>query len=293
MQIDGMLLAAVRCNPCKGGALLHSDTNTALTLRGVKRIVPVTNGVAVIAENSWYAMQALDAVIFEWGDAPYPDNQEAHWAAVAQSFTAENLDRVWRDDGDVTSILKTGQDIDVEYRAPYVAHQLLEPLSAVVRVTERSADVWAAHQMRRFVQQRVAETAGLKPQQVRFHNQFAGGSFGHRLEFDNIDRATEVAMQMKGIPVKLIFSREEDFAQDYPRQIAMARAQGRAQGGQVETLDLHIAPPSATRSQMGRVGLPMPGPDVQLEAGAWNAPYGLAHFRVSAYTVPELRPTSS
>lgn len=100
-------------------------------------------------------------------------------------------------------------------------------------------------------------------------------------------------MQIKGTPVKLTFSREEDFAQDYPRQIGVARATGQVQNGQVTALDLHIATPSAVRSQMSRVGMPVPGPDTQIAAGAWNAPYAIPHFRVSAYAVPELAPTSS
>ncbi|WP_299783203.1 molybdopterin cofactor-binding domain-containing protein [uncultured Roseobacter sp.] len=293
LQMEGMVFAAVRCNPHKGGALNGFEAAQALTLRGVQKVVPATGGVAVIAENTWYALQALDAIDYDWGPAPYPAEQADHWAAVAAAFSPDTLDRVWRDDGDASTATAEYSDIEVEYRAPYVAHQPLEPLSAVVRVTDDQAEVWAAHQMPRFVQKRVAEKTGLHPDQVLFHNQFAGGSFGHRLEFDNIDRATEVAMQLKGTPVKLMFSREEDFAQDYPRQIGMARARGQVEGGQVTALDLEIATPSAVRSQMGRIGVPAPGPDTQIAAGAWNLPYAIPHFRVAAYAVPELASTSS
>lgn len=293
LQMEGMVFAAVRCNPRKGGALNGFDASDALTLRGVQQVVPVTGGVAVIAENTWYALQALEAIDYDWGPAPYPAEQADHWAAVAAAFSPDTLDWVWRDDGNAGAMTAEHADIEVEYRAPYVAHQPLEPLSAVVRVTDDQAEVWAAHQMPRFVQKRVAEKTGLDPDQVVFHNQFAGGSFGHRLEFDNIDRATEVAMQLKGTPVKLMFSREEDFAQDYPRQIGMARARGRVGGGQVTALDLEIATPSAVRSQMGRVGMPVPGPDAQIAAGAWNLPYAITDFRVAAYAVRELAPTSS
>lgn len=293
LEIEGMVRAAVRCNPRKGGALNGYDAQVAETMRGVQQIVPVSGGVAVIAENTWYAMQALEAIDYDWAAAPYPAEQEDHWAAVAAAFTTDARDKVWRDDGDAAAAMAERADVTVEYRAPYVAHQPLEPLSAVVRVTDSRADVWVAHQMPRFVQQRVADLTGLSPEQVFVHNQFAGGSFGHRLEFDNIDRATEVAMQMQGTAVKLMFSREEDFAQDYPRQIGMARAKGRVENGRVAALDLQIATPSAVRSQMGRVGLPVPGPDPQIAAGAWNLPYAIPDFRVSAYAAPELAPTSS
>lgn len=293
LEIDGMVRAAVRCNPRKGGALRAYDASAAETMRGVQQILPVTGGVAVVAENTWYAFQALEAIDYDWGSAPYPAEQDAHWAALEAAFTEEALDRVWRDDGDAKGALAEGVHVAAEYRAPYVAHQPLEPLSAVVRVTDDRADVWVSHQMIRFVQQRVAERTGLTAAQVFVHNQVAGGSFGHRLEFDIIDRATEIAMQLKETPVKLIFSREEDFAQDYPRQIGMARARGRVEQGQVRALDLQIATPSAVRSQMGRVGMPVPGPDPQIAAGAWNLPYAIPDFRVSAYAAPELAPTSS
>ncbi|MBW4708220.1 molybdopterin-dependent oxidoreductase [Roseobacter sp. YSTF-M11] len=293
LQLDGMVFAAVRCNPRKGGGLKSFEAQAAASLRGVQRILRVTGGVAVIAENTWYAMQALDAIDYDWGEAPYPAEQADHWAAVAAAFSPDALDKVWRDDGDALAALKSDPDMSVTYKAPYVAHQPLEPLNATVKVTQDRAEVWASHQMPRFVQQRVAERTGLRPDQVVFHNQFAGGSFGHRLEFDNIDRATEIAMQLEGTPVKLTFSREEDFAQDYPRQIGMARATGKVRDGQVTALNLEIATPSAVRSQMGRVGMPVPGPDTQIAAGAWNMPYDIPDLRVAAYAAPELAPTSS
>lgn len=293
LQIDGMVRAAVRCNPRKGAALLGYDASAAETMRGVQRIIPVTGGVAVTAENTWYAMQALDAIEYDWAAALYPAEQADHWATLEAAFTEATMDKVWRDDGDAGAAVAARADMTAEYRAPYVAHQPLEPLSAVVQVTDKRADVWVSHQMPRFVQQRVSALTGLDDDQVFVHTQFAGGSFGHRLEFDNIDRATEIAMQLKGTPVKLMFSREEDFAQDYPRQIGMARAKGRVENGQVAAFDLHIATPSAVRSQMGRVGLPAPGPDPQIAAGAWNLPYAIPNFRVTAYAVPELAPVSS
>ncbi|MGC3936830.1 molybdopterin cofactor-binding domain-containing protein [Roseobacter sp. EG26] len=293
LQVEGMVLASVKCNPNKGGGLAGFDASAAETMRGVQRILPVKGGVAVVAENTWYAMQALDAIEYEWQPAPYPAEQEDHWAAVEGAFSPEYLDKIWRKEGDVDAVIGTEPDVAVEYRAPYVAHQPLEPLNAIVRVTDQRADVWASHQMPRFVQKRVADQTGLSPDQVFFHNQFAGGSFGHRLEFDSIDRATEIALHIKGTPVKLTFSREEDFAQDYPRQIGMARARGKVHNGQVAALDLEIATPSAVRSQMGRVGMPVPGPDTQIAAGAWNAPYEIPNFRVAAFAAPELAPTSS
>jgi isoquinoline 1-oxidoreductase subunit beta len=294
LVVEGMVHAAVKVNPRQGGQLIRYDDAKAKSLRGVKRIVPVTNGVAVVADNTWRAFQAAKAIECEWGPAPYPAEMEGHWSAVAASFTPERLDKEWRHDGNVEQALAQGQVIQAEYRAPYVAHQPLEPLNAIVKVGADGVDVWAAHQMPRFVQQKVAAATGHQPEQVRFHQQFAGGSFGHRLEFENVTLCAEIARQMPGTPVKLTYSREEDFAHDFPRQIGMARGKGVVKDGKVETCDLQIATVSSSASQSARLGQARPpGPDGQIASGAWNQPFAIPNFRLRAYKVPELAPTSS
>jgi isoquinoline 1-oxidoreductase beta subunit len=293
ITIDGTVYASVRTNPRKGGELVGYDASAAETMRGVKAIVPIKNGVAVVADNTWRAIQAVNAIDFDWGPAPYPAKMDAHWDKVAASFTEEFLDDEWRTDGDVDTALSSAETIDIECRAPYVAHQPLEPLNATVLVTDQGVEVWSGHQMPRFVQQQVAAIAEVEPTQVTFHNQFSGGSFGHRLEFEHLKQATEIAVTMPGTPVKMTYSREEDFLQDFTRQIAMSRAQGVVENGQVTALSLDIASPSVLGSQGARMGQSIPGPDAQIVAGAWNMPYDLPNLRVRGYRVPELAPISS
>ena len=293
LKVDGMVHASVRMNPRKGAPMIGFDASVAEGMRGVSRVIGLPYGVAVIADNTWRAFRALEEIEIDWDVAPYPAEQADHWAAVEASFTPERLDKEWRHDGDVDAALDGADVFEAEYRAPYVAHQPLEPLSAIVNVTTERVDIWASHQLPRFVQQRVAKKLGLEAEQIHLHNQHAGGSFGHRLEFHNIDVTVDVAREMPGTPVKLTFRREEDFAQDYTRQIGMARGRGAHAGGQVTALDLDIATVSASRSQSGRLGAPIPGPDTQIAAGAWNMRYGIPNLRVRAYAVPELAPTSS
>ena len=293
LKVEGMVQASVRMNPRKGGAMLGYDASAAEGMRGVSKVIALPYGVAVIADNTWRAFRALEEIEIDWDQAPYPAEQDDHWAAVAASFTAERLDREWRHDGDVDAALQGAEVIEAEYRAPYVAHQPLEPIGAIALVTAERVDIWAAHQLPRFVQQRVAKRLKMDAEQVFLHNQYAGGSFGHRLEFDNIDVAVDIAREVPGTPVKLTFRREEDFAQDYNRQIGMARGRGAVAEGKVTALDLDIATVSAARSQSNRLGAPVPGPDTQIAAGAWNMRYALPDLRVRAYAVPELAPTSS
>ncbi len=293
LAFSGMVYASVRVNPRKGGRMIAFDAAEAETMRGVKAIVPVENGVAAVADNSWRAFQAVNAIRIEWGPAPFPAGMSAHWAEVAASFVADRLDQEWRADGDVEAALSDDEVIEIENRAPYVAHQPLEPLNATVLITDDGVEVWTGHQMPRFVQQQVAGVAGVEADQVTFHNQFSGGSFGHRLEFEHLKQTAQIAMTMPGTPVKMTYSREEDFAQDFPRQIAMSRARGAVANGQVTALSLDIAAPSVLASQGVRMGQSLPGPDSQIVAGAWNMPYDIANLRVRGYRVPELAPVSS
>ncbi|MDM8165057.1 molybdopterin cofactor-binding domain-containing protein [Roseovarius sp.] len=292
-EIEGMVHAAIRLNPAQGGPVNRFDASEAEAMRGVKAVVPVTGGVAVVADNTWRAFRAAEAVKIEWGEAPFPGSMDEHWAALGAAFAEEAQDSRNRDDGDVEGALGGGDVIEAEYRAPYLAHAPLEPINAIVRVDDDGAEVWTGTQIPRFVQQNVARVAGLEPDRVVVHVLMMGGSFGHRLEDEVVKQATEIALTVKGTPVKLTYSREEDMMHDFPRQIAMGRLRGRVAEGRVETLDLSIAMPSVMGSQMGRQGQPVPGPDSQIVAGAWNAPFAIPNHRVTGYRAPELAPVSS
>ncbi|WP_417524742.1 xanthine dehydrogenase family protein molybdopterin-binding subunit [Marinovum sp.] len=293
VEIDGMLHAAVVLNPAQGGALVDFDGSTAEQMRGVKAVLPVTGGVAVVADNTWRAFQAAQAVEATWGPAEMPATMDEHWQALAQAFNDDQQDSRQRDDGDVDDALDNAEVIEAEYRAPYLAHAPLEPISAVVRIQGGKVEVWTGTQVPRFVQKNVARIAGIDPEDVTLHVQMMGGSFGHRLEDEVVKRAAEIAVQMPGTPIKLTYSREEDMTHDFPRQIAIARLRGAVDNGQVTALDLAIASPSVMVSQMGRQGISVPGPDSQIVSGAWNAPFAIPHHRVTGYRAAPLAPISS
>lgn len=292
-ELDGMVHATVVTNPRKGGENWWFKADEALAMRGVLAVVPVTGGFGVIADNTWRAFQAAKTVTAGWSRAPYPPEQADHWSALEAAFSKDTKDSQYRDDGDAEKALAAGDVITAEYRAPYLAHAPLEPINATIRILDNRVDVWTGTQVPRFVQSAVAEITGVDEENVHVHVLMMGGSFGHRLEVDVCKQAAELAMTMPGSPVKLTYSREEDMAHDYTRQIAMARMQGTVKDGQVETLDLGVAMPSVIASQMGRLGLAVPGPDAQIVAGAWEQPFGIPNYRVTGYRAPELAPVSS
>lgn len=292
-KVDGMVHATVLLNPAQGGSIKSFDASAAKKMRGVKEVVKVTGGVGIVADNTWRALQAAKAVKAQWGKSPFPATMDEHWKTLSDSFTEERQDSRQRDDGDMESALATGNVLEAEYRAPYLAHAPLEPISAIVRVNKDGVDVWTGTQIPRFVQNNVAKIAKTEADAVNVHVQYMGGSFGHRLEDEVVKQCAEIAVQMKGTPVKLTYSREEDMMHDFTRQIAMARMRGKVKDGKVETYDLGIAMPSIIASQLGRQGQAAPGPDSQIVAGAWEQPFAIPNHRVTGYRAPDLAPISS
>ena len=293
VDLDGMVHATVVMNPRKGGEMLSFDASEAEAMRGVLQVVELPGGVGVIADNTWRAFQAAQAITFDWGPAPYPAEQADHWAVLEASFTDEAQDSRNRDEGDVEAALAGAEVIEAEYRAPYLAHAPLEPINATALITDSRADVWTGTQSPRFVQSAVAEITGLDEADVHIHVLMMGGSFGHRLEIEVVKQAALLGMAMKDTPVKLTYSREEDMSHDYTRQIAIGRMRGAVKDGQVDALDLGIAMPSVMSSQMGRLGMAVPGPDAMIVAGAWEQPFGIPNYRVTGYRAPMLAPISS
>ncbi|WP_371169243.1 xanthine dehydrogenase family protein molybdopterin-binding subunit [Aliiroseovarius sp. 2305UL8-7] len=291
MRMDGMVNAAVRLNPRKGGDVTSFDGTEAKAMRGVQKIIPVTGGVGVIADNTWRAFQAADALEIEWGPAPFLPEQDEHWAALADALDNGDEDSRQRDDGDVDG---QAASVEVEYRAPYLAHAPLEPLNAVVKVTKDRVDVWTGNQIPRMTQASVAKITGVPVDDVHVHILMMGGSFGHRLEDEVVKRCTEMAMELPGTPVKLTYKREEDTKQDYTRPIALMRGRGSVADGKVTSMDIRVAAPSIMDSQMAeRQGFPVPGPDSSIVQALWDQPYGIENYRIVGHRVKDLGPVSS
>lgn len=293
VAVDGMVYASARLNPYKGAPIKSWNADRALAMPGVSKAVEITNGVAVIASNSWYAMQAVDAVECEWEKGDYKPDQSEHWAVLEDSFSPQHQEKVWRDEGEIETSLSGEGVIEAEYRAPYVAHQPLEPLNAVVLITDDSAQIWVGHQIPNGVHDMTAAITGHAKENVTFHNQYSGGSFGHRLEFENVRAAVEIANQMRGTPIKLIFSREEDFLQDFPRQISMARMKGSVTDGKIVGADFHVTASPVFKSWLGRLGMDTSGPDAQTPLGVNTMAYGIPNFRVTTYEGVGLSPVST
>ncbi|AXI47671.1 isoquinoline 1-oxidoreductase [Sulfitobacter sp. SK012] len=294
LRFDGMVYATTRTNPARGGGIKGFDGALAQSMRGVLHVLPITDGVAVVADNTWRAFQAADALDCDWGPALYIGDTQAQFDAVAASYTKDLQDSRFRDDGDVDEALRASQDMtQAEYRVPYLAHAPLEPMSVVVTVTDARIDIWTGTQIPGFLIDNVARLTGRDAAQIHLHVIMSGGSFGRRLEDDYVLQAVEIAAQIPDTPVKMIWSREEDFSHDFPRTLGIAKARGSLKNGQIESFDLSIACPSTSESSLVRMGQPAIGPDIVIVAGAWDQPYAIPNYRVTGYRAPQMVPISS
>lgn len=293
VMMEGLVYATTRTNPAIGGGMLGFDSSVADKMRGVQAILPITGGVAVVADNTWRAFQAADAVEFDWGPSPYIGDTAAQFDAVAAAFGDDFHDSRFKDEGDIEEALGDGEVFEAEYRIPYLAHAPLEPMSAVVKIRDGRLDIWTGTQIPRFMQANAAKLAGLEADAVHVHVLMSGGSFGRRLEDDYVLQAVEIAMQMPDVPIKMVRTREEDFTHDFPRPLAIARGRGRVVQGAVDAFDLSIAAPSVAESSLARLRQPAIGPDVAIVAGAWDQPFEIPNYRVTGYRVPAMVPISS
>ncbi|SIO56105.1 isoquinoline 1-oxidoreductase, beta subunit [Rhodovulum sp. ES.010] len=289
----GMLYAAVRTNPRRGGGVRGFDARAAEAMRGVVKVVPVTGGAGVLADNTWRAFEAVRAISFDWGPAPYPPDSAGLFEAIAGAFAEDARDSRLKDASDVEATLAGGADVAAEYRVPFLAHAPLEPMSAFVWLRDGEMEIRAGTQIPRFAVKTAARVSGLPEDAITLNALPIGGSFGRRLEDDFLAQAVELAMAAEGRPVKLTWSREEDMTHDFPRPAAIARGRGRVEGGRVTAFDLSIACPSVAASQMGRLGLGVPGPDLSIVDGAWDQPFAIPAYRVTGYRAPETVPVSS
>lgn len=289
---EGMVYAAVRLNPWKGGGVISFDDGAAKAMRGVETVFGMPEGVGVIADNSWRAFQAVDAIEVEWGEGGHAAEQADHWAALEAAFTGEAQDSQPRDEGDVDALGAAA--VEAEYRAPYLAHAPLEPLNATVLFQDGRVDVWTGTQVPRFAQAHVAEATGEPVENVHIHVLPMGGSFGHRLEDEVVIMAARCAVAAKGKPVKLTFTREQDMAQEFLRPASMAKARGWVAEGKVHGLDIGLAAPSIMASWMAeRMGFPAAGPDSSTPKGAADQPWAIPDYRVTAYRAQNMAPVSS
>jgi len=270
VRLDGMKFATVRMNPRRTG-MKQYDATAAQTMPGIEKIVDLGDGIAVIASNTWLAMQAANAVEIEWEKAEYADT-DVQFAQLKATF-ADEPNATPRDEGDVEQEFD-GTLVQAEYNVPALAHATMEPMNATALYTADSLTVWSGNQAPGSVQSACANVVGIDPENVEVITPYLGGGFGRRAETDFSVLAAKVAKAMPGVPVKTTWSREEDMRHDKYRPPALARFQGVVKDGQAVMLARQLA---------SQTVLPIPGPNRENVTGSFDQPYGIPNYRMRGY----------
>jgi len=232
LDIPGMKVAVVAHPPVFGGRVKKVVDDEARRIEGVREIfeVPLVKGtgVAVVADKFWPAKQARSRLKIDWdlSGVESPDSTEL-WARYKQLGSTPGLVALSRGDQSALDKVAAGNRIVAEYEFPYLAHSPMEPLNTTVRFDGDRAEVWAGSQFQTVDQMAVGEVLGLKPEQVTFHTEMAGGGFGRRATPDShLQReVAEIAKRLKGTPVKLVWSREDDVQGGYYRPMHFHRVE--------------------------------------------------------------------
>jgi len=220
VQLPAMLTAVVAHPPRFGAKVVKFDAGEARKIAGVRYIVELPTGVAVLAISFWTAKKARDLLKIEWDEASAFKGSSAEMMADYKARAA-TPGTVVRNDGDAAKALGTAaKTVTAGYEFPYLAHAAMEPMNCVVKLDADSCEVWNGEQFQTADQAAIAEVVGLKPEQVKINQLFAGGSFGRRANpaSDFVREAAMIAAQIKGAaPVKLVWTREDDMQGGYYR----------------------------------------------------------------------------
>jgi isoquinoline 1-oxidoreductase subunit beta len=224
LDLPGMKIAVVAHPPVFGGRVKSLDDKEARRLSGVKDVfeIPLTkgSGVAVVADRFWTAKQARDRLQIDWDltGIEHADSTQL-WSKYKELARTPGNVAVNRGDERAMNRIPPARRIVAEYEFPYLAHTPMEPLNATVLYEGNQAEAWVPSQFQTMDQMAIAEVLGLKPEQVTFHTEYAGGGFGRRAVIDShVQReAAMIARRLRGTPVKLVWTREDDVRGGYYR----------------------------------------------------------------------------
>jgi isoquinoline 1-oxidoreductase subunit beta len=224
-KIPGMQYAVLARCPVFGGKVASFDATKAQAVPGVKQVVKISNGIAVIADNTWNAMEGRRALQIQWDEGPLANLSSAD---IRKMFAeaAEKPGAIARKTGDAPAALSTAsKKLEAVYEAPYLSHAPMEPMNATAHVRADSCEVWAATQIQTAAKQTAIEVTGLPADKVEIHTLFLGGGFGRRGGADFIQEAVEIS-KTTGVPVKLTWSREDDMTHDLYRPASYTKFTG-------------------------------------------------------------------
>lgn len=210
------LFAVVLRSPVFGGRAAHFAADRALAVQGVRHVLPIESGIAVVADSFHAACKGREALQVTWDEG---SKAGVNSAAIRQQFlrAAKRPGDTASSKGDANAVLaQTATVIEGVYETPYLAHATLEPMNCAAQVRQDGCDVWVPTQAQQGAQETAARASGLPKHAVRIHTTYLGGGFGRRLEQDFVAEAVHVARAI-GAPVQVVWTRDDDLQHDFYR----------------------------------------------------------------------------
>ncbi len=224
-SVAGMKYAVIARCPVTFGRVKSFDAEAALALDGVRQVIELPaatppalfqalGGIAVIADNTWAAMEGRKRLKIEWDEGDNTSYNSDDYKAQLQAATRRD-GQVVREEGDVTEAFANAEvTLDAEFYTPHLAHAPMEPPVALASVTADSCEVWAPTQNPQSIIKEGAAITGLAPEQIKVHVTLLGGGFGRKSKCDFVNEAIILSKSI-GAPVKVVWSREDDIRHDY------------------------------------------------------------------------------
>jgi isoquinoline 1-oxidoreductase beta subunit len=227
-QLPGMLYAVYEVAPAHGGRLIKAHVEAAQRLPGVKHVVPIVgngdhdsglaDGVAIVASNWWLADQARSKLSVDWDLSAARGHSSSVYRAQADAAITAGNGAELRRDGDPAAQLGTAaRRLTARYEYPFIAHAPMEPQNCTARYANGKFEIWAPSQTPQRGLEALQKALGISPDSVTLHLRRSGGGFGRRLMNDYMIQVAAIAKAIPGVPIQLIWSREDDIRRDYFR----------------------------------------------------------------------------
>ena len=286
VRLPGMLCAAIKDCPVFGGKVTSYDESKILSRPGVRRVIKVNEtAVAVVADTWWRAKSALDALPIAWDDRGNAAKSNATIAELlAEGLAATKTNGEIQNGDALAAIASAAKRVEAVYRTPFLAHATMEPMNCTAKISADKAEVWVATQNSESSLAALSEASGLPLNQCDVYRHDLGGGFGRRGGAqDYVHQAVAIAKEYPGIPVKMIWSREEDMAHDFYRPISQCgMSAGLDSSGNL--VGLHVRVSGQSINAFSNQGAIAGGKDMRQLQGLYAEP-GDAQL---GYSVPNL-----
>ncbi len=222
VKLNDMVYAAIQQCPVIGGKVQSFDATQAKLMPGVKAVLQITDGVAVVADSWWRAKTALETVIIQWNEGSVAAlSDETILSGTREALKSGKPLQIAKPQGDVAGAMASAaRVIEAEYVTPMQSHAPMEPMNFTADVRDDKVHLIGPTQFPQGAQSAVAAALGVAPESVTLQTTFLGGGFGRRLELDFIVQAAEISKAV-GTPVKLLWTREEDMTHDFYRPLGV------------------------------------------------------------------------